>query len=207
MLLSAGGDGNDCQVLPAIGNSADCPEGMERTPGMCQIQEVINFSPEATVHGCRCLNITDCGAHSPFKGHSWCEVDTGDSDCGTRYTGSYGRHARRWDFCMMTGAPLKAMLGFDNATRNDFLASFIPNEHAGEGHSLLPSATQVISKYDTVAYRDTRETGLSLLTDTLMTPANQMHVLRLHTRQATSSVWSCPSGPKTQNSPLWWTIG
>jgi len=55
---------------------------------------------------------------------------------------------------MMSGAPLKAMLGFDNATRNDFLASFIPNEHAGEGHSVLPSASQVISKYDTVAYRD-----------------------------------------------------
>jgi len=56
---------------------------------------------------------------------------------------------------MMSGAPLKAMLGFDNSTRNDYLASFIPNEHAGEGHSLLPSATKVISKYDTVAYRDT----------------------------------------------------
>jgi len=56
---------------------------------------------------------------------------------------------------MMTGAPLKAMLGFDNATRNDYLASFIPNEHAGEGHSLLPSASQVISRYDTLAYRDT----------------------------------------------------
>jgi len=57
--------------------------------------------------------------------------------------------------CMMSGAPLKAMLGFDPTSRNDYLASFIPNEHAGEGHhSLLPSASQVISRYDTVAYRD-----------------------------------------------------
>lgn len=56
---------------------------------------------------------------------------------------------------MMSGAPLKTMLGFDNTTRNDYLASFIPNEHAGEGHNVLPSATQVISRYDTVAYRDT----------------------------------------------------
>merc|ERR1719440_2140387 len=54
----------------------------------------------------------------------------------------------------MSGAPLRAMLGFDNTTRNDYLASFIPNEHAGEGHSLLPSASSVISRYDTVAYRD-----------------------------------------------------
>jgi len=150
----AGSDGEDCAVLPAIGNQMDCPEGSERHPGMCQIQEVINFSPNETVHGCQCLNVTHCGMNGPHKGHAWCEVDTSSGHCGTRFTGSVGSHARRWDMCMMSGAPLKAMLGFDNATRNDFLASFIPNEHAGEGHSVLPSASQVISKYDTVAYRD-----------------------------------------------------
>lgn len=151
----AGSEGEDCQVLPAVSGSPDCPEGMERTPGMCNIQEVINFEPNQTVHGCRCLNITNCGRNSPFKGHSWCEVDASDGQhCGTRYTGNYGAKARRWDLCMMTGAPLRAMLGFDSATRNDFLAAFIPNEYAGEGHSVLPSASQVISRYDTVAYRD-----------------------------------------------------
>jgi len=149
----AGSDGEECAVLPANGQ-LDCPEGSERHAGMCQIQEVINFSPEETVHGCHCQNITHCGMNSPFKGHAWCEVDTSQGHCGTRYTGSIGSHARRWDMCLMSGAPLKAVLGFDNATRNDFLASFIPNEHAGEGHSLLPSASQVISKYDAVAYRD-----------------------------------------------------
>lgn len=150
----AGSDGEDCEVMPADNSEMHCPEGTERHPGSCSIQEIISFSPTQTVHGCQCQNTTDCGTNDPHLGHAWCEVDASNGHCGTRFKMSMGRHAKRWDFCMMSGAPLKSFSGISDFTRNDFLASFIPNEHAGKGHSMLPTASQVISKYDTVAYRD-----------------------------------------------------
>jgi len=119
------GSGESACALVSM-DGGQCPEEWIHQPSLCAVPEAVMFNDEQTVHGCGCMNYTDCARNSLHRGHAWCEV-SGPERCGTRYSTS---PLRRWDYCRIDGRPLDYATGRSRSTE-DALATFIPNTFSG----------------------------------------------------------------------------
>merc|ERR1719487_2804748 len=121
-----------CAVVSSTKAAVSCPKGWSHNPGQCAVPEMLQYSSEQTMGGCKCKKWESCANNEPYHGHAWCHVE-GESCGSTSYVSSGGN----WDYCRIEGKPLQYSQGLSTSA-NDALASFVPNEYY-RGNLLGPS--------------------------------------------------------------------